>query len=199
MARIRNAKEVYDLPGGWTKERRKRKEGPMWDAYLFAPDGTKLRSNKELLRYVTQTGVKIDPCIIYLGVGWGMKRKQETKKSTQGLIKAINGITRQKEDPNADLAMEPEVNGMEQEQALKERYDTIADTKQETSAAPKKTEAFRFTIKHQNYLERQHAKLPYPKPNEFAYLAKQLKVGVGCVKEFFNAKNTAAVKDSEGK
>jgi hypothetical protein len=185
-----NAEEVYDLPGGWVKKLCKRKIGASagtWDAYLFAPDGTKLRSNQDLLRYVTQRGMQIDPYVINLdkAKNRGVCGRQKPSKSTISLIQAL-------QKPNGGLdvkkstAPRPATNGRLEQQ--------------EEPKSPRKTEVFRFSIKQSNYLERQYDKLPYPKPREFAYLAKQLKVGLQCVEEWFENRNDPyAGSDSEGK
>ena len=57
------------LPGGWLKRIVPRKSGAsagQADAYLYAPDGTVIRSTKSLADYCSSSGIKIDPSVINL-------------------------------------------------------------------------------------------------------------------------------------
>ena len=58
---------ITRLDGGWTRRLIRRTSGKTkgrWDAYLISPQGKTLRSNQELIKYITENRIDIDPAKI---------------------------------------------------------------------------------------------------------------------------------------
>ena len=150
-----------------------------WDAYLFTPDGTKIRSNQDLIKYLSATGLQIDPFIINMDKSCVKDKTGGRTKPSKGMMQLRDALRRMEsgeqltpdnsfrgfKDPNAPtVTTSSSSNPSEQSE-----YHSDAEVR--SLPAPHE-----FTARQVEYLERQYEKLdPFPTSKVFRYLAKQLK------------------------
>jgi len=172
--------QVYELPGGWVKKIIPRKTGTsqgQWDAYLFTPDGTKIRSNQDLIKYLAATGLQIDPFVINMDKSCVKDKSGGRSKPSKGVMMLRDALRRMAggeavvadtnfrgfKDPNAPTPVTTSHSSY--------ASDYYSDAEVRLLPAPHE-----FTARQVEYLERQYEKLdPFPTPKVFKYLAKQLK------------------------
>ncbi len=204
MEPLADAELQFDLKGGWTKKICQRKTGASaggWDCYIFAPNGTKLRSTQELIRFVFDYGLEqtIDPYEVNFdksvatkaNKGGAAAGRQKPNKSTMTLIKALSmgrdAFSSQekprpiKKKPAAAAAEKAAASGLNSSAAAKPAHFLTGGGGSDFSFGPKQTA----------YLERQYAKLPFPGQGAFSYMARQLKVDAYRVEDWFDEKHRA--------
>jgi hypothetical protein len=147
-----------DERSGWTKKLVQRQEGSSqggWDAYLFAPDGTKLRSNPDLIRYCEAKQLTVDLASINLHKPPGFRRDSSRRlaaASTSGRLPQ----TKTKTKTSASGSSTPTL-----------------------SAAPVPPEPERpqvvFSKAKTDYLESQFFRCPRPDFQQFHFLSQQIK------------------------
>jgi len=94
---INRVEQVYELPGGWVKKIIPRKSGTsqgQWDAYLFTPDGTKIRSNQDLIKYLAATGLQIDPYVINMDKSCVKDKEGGRSKPSKGVMVLRDALRR---------------------------------------------------------------------------------------------------------
>jgi len=89
--------QVYELPGGWVKKIIPRKGGAsgasgQWDAYLYAPDNTKIRSNQDLIKYLAATGLQIDPFVVNMDKSCVKDKAGGKSKPSKGVMHLRDAI-----------------------------------------------------------------------------------------------------------
>jgi len=201
---INRVEQVYELPGGWVKKIIPRKSGTsqgQWDAYLFTPDGTKIRSNQDLIKYLAATGLQIDPYVINMDKSCVKDKEGGRSKPSKGVMVLRDALRRMAsgeqvtpdnsfrgfKDPNA-----PAVTSSSSSYAF-EKSEYYSDAEVRLLPAPHE-----FTARQIEYLERQYEKLdPFPTPKVFRYLAKQLKVDQRHVESWFEEKNRPELVDDD--
>jgi len=191
--------QVYELPGGWVKKIIPRKGGAsgasgQWDAYLYAPDNTKIRSNQDLIKYLAATGLQIDPFVVNMDKSCVKDKAGGKSKPSKGVMHLRDAIRKMSSGEHA-VPSDNSFRGFKDPNAP---AVPVPVTTPSSSASEYFSEAevrllpppHEFTARQVEYLERQYEKLdPFPTSKVFRFLAKQLKVDQRHIEAWFEEKN----------
>ena len=186
--------QVYKLSGGWVKKIVPRKtvtSKRSWDPYLFAPDGTKIRSYQDLIKYCAATGTQIDPLVINLDKSCVKEKpadgsRMKPNKSVIRLSEALQRINNCGQSPFSENSF----RGFTAPAVVAPSPSTSKNYAGADEMLMGLLPTHEFTAHQVKYLERQYAKLdPFPTLKVFKFLAKQLKVDQQHIEAWFEEKN----------
>lgn len=188
--------QVYELPGGWEKKIVPRKSGASvgrWDTYLIAPDGTKIRSNQDLIKYCAGTGTQIDPLVINMDKSCVEDKpadgsRMKPNKSVIQLSEALRRIS----NCGQSLHYDNSFRGFTAPAVVASSSSTTEYYGEADEMLVRSLPTHEFTARQVEYLERQYAKLDtFPTLNVFKFLARQLKMDQQHIEAWFKEKNRA--------
>eukprot|EP00095_Tigriopus_kingsejongensis_P009667 snap_masked-scaffold1197_size55989-processed-gene-0.5 protein:Tk09667 transcript:snap_masked-scaffold1197_size55989-processed-gene-0.5-mRNA-1 annotation:"truncated methyl binding protein 2 transcript 1" len=175
---------IVPLPDGWLKRCTQRKSGATagsWDMYLTAPNGQRLRSNVELIKFVIQHKIAIDPTLVNFERSNG-SREPVLAPSTRSLIKKIQYLTEHDYDPSGlDMVLKPDPPTKTPHRSVHRRPAPTHHL--HLSALP--PGPWQLKPKQEKYLIRQLAKVKYPTPAQIRYMAQQLRVDNDLIETWF--------------
>ena len=211
---VSGGEKRYELPNGWGKRLVQRKVGVSmgkWDVYLITPDGAKLRSNPDLVRYQAENPeMAIDTKYINFEKTFQLQEEGSAshKRLVQALEHAKHSSAKKSEVIEENAMAEPEAVCLfyprKQPRLNRSTYSKVRRVGYMTGyprgrrgrawnmpahlAASTKGKAgvTSFTKNQQKYLKRQRCKIGgHPTFDHCVYMALQLKVTPQDVKDWF--------------